>query len=129
MSGNRYLFDTNFVIYYLNAQPKAQAFFDQLAGGSFSISVMTRLELLSHPGITADDEEAIQEFIDRVAVLPLVRDVEKNAILIRRATRAKTPDAIIAASAICLDATLVTSDKVLASTSYPGLRIINPMSL
>ena len=47
--------------------------------------------------------------------------IEQKAIEIRRATTIKLPDSIIAATAIILDAVLLTDDDRLLSFSWPGL--------
>lgn len=130
MSGTRYLLDTNFVIYYLNGASFAVDFYRRVRNNSrqdmFSISVMTRLELFSSSAMRKDEEEIVAAFVNNIYVHPLAFEVEQYAVAFRRATRSKTPDAIIAASAIDLNATLVTCDKFLLSASFPGLRTIHP---
>jgi predicted nucleic acid-binding protein len=48
--------------------------------------------------------------------------VVKIAIEIRRKKLVKLPDAVIAATAIDFDATLITRDTDLLDFAYPGLR-------
>jgi predicted nucleic acid-binding protein len=84
------------------------------------------MELLSFPTITSEEEQAVNEFLDCVNVMPLDDRIEDIAIHLRRAARNRLPDAIIAATAIRLDATLVTHDADLAKITYPDLNTVNP---
>jgi predicted nucleic acid-binding protein len=88
--------------------------------------VISRIELLSYPGITPREEEEANEVLASLYFVLLNGEVEDIAIHFRRATRRKLPDALVAASAISIGATLVTSDKELAGTEYPGLKTIIP---
>ena len=126
MSGNKLLLDTNVIIGYLKGTGSIVQFLDGQASDSLFASVITRMELLSFPGITPEEEAVINEFLECVTVLPLTEDIEKIAIALRRSVRRKMPDAIVAASAIRIEATLVTCDQELTSTSFPGLLTLNP---
>lgn len=130
MGVNRHLLDSNFIIDYLDGAEFAAKYFQTIVDDELYMSVITRIELLSFGGCSDEEvERGILRFIDRFQVIPLHKPVEKLTVAIRRATRRKLPDAIIAASALHAGATLVTSDNRLASTSYPDLHIVNPMSL
>lgn len=84
------------------------------------------MELLSFHGITPDEERLIRTFLELVSVMPLDTEVEATAIQLRRETRRKMPDAIVAASAVVLHAVLATCDHELAATAFPGLKTHNP---
>jgi len=58
------------------------------------------MELLSFHGITPEEEKDIRDFLGEVSIVPLNADVEDAATQLRRATRHRIPDAIVAASAI-----------------------------
>ncbi|MDL2317062.1 PIN domain-containing protein [Desulfovibrio sp. OttesenSCG-928-A18] len=73
-----------------------------------------------------EEETFIVYLLGDVTIVPLNPDVEEAAIRLRRATRRKMPDAIVAASAVVSGATLVTCDRELAATDFPGLVAINP---
>jgi predicted nucleic acid-binding protein len=68
------------------------------------------MELLSFHGITAEEEAQLRWIINETTVIPLNSTVEDIAIQFRRATRCKLPDAVVAASAVAVGATLVTND-------------------
>ncbi len=126
MSGNKFLVDTNIVLGYLKGTPEIVRFFESLENAELYASIITRMELLSFHGITDTEENLVRAFLDAVKVIPVTEQVEQAAIAIRRATRGKLPDAIVAASALCAEATLVTCDKFLASIQFPCLRTVMP---
>ena len=70
-----------------------------------------------------EEETAIRNFIADVTVSPLDEDVEYIAVEIRRTTKIKLPDCIIAATAIVLDAVLITNDPHLLRLSRPDLNV------
>jgi predicted nucleic acid-binding protein len=74
-------------------------------------SAITRMELLSFPGITSDEEAAIKSLLDRMAYFALTTDIENGAIEFRRQHKTKLPDAVIAATAIKSKLELLTLDK------------------
>ena len=78
------------------------------------------MELLSFHGVTPEEEKQILDFLDAVFIVPLNAEVEDTAIRLRRATRHKMPDAIVAASAVVSKAMLVTYDRELVNTNFPA---------
>lgn len=93
---------------------------------AFYASEITVMELLAFPEITAKEEEELKLFLDGVNIQPMNSEIKECAIALRRKTKRKLPDAIIAATAVCLHATLVTGDKTLCATVFPGLRAVSP---
>lgn len=69
----------------------------------------------------------MQEFIQDATVLGLTSDVISECVKIRRSKKIKTPDAIIAATAIVHSLTLITSDSDF--NNIQGLQVIDPNSL
>jgi predicted nucleic acid-binding protein len=78
---------------------------------------------LSYWDITPEEETNIVCLLQDLVIIPFKPEIKKCAINFRRAAQCKTPDSIIAATAILLDAELVTRDKRMLKTEYPGLRI------
>ena len=78
-------------------------------------SVIARIELLSFPSITSQDINVIENFLSRLHYIPLSSEIENKTILIRRQYKLKLPDAIIAATAKCLNLELLTLDRQLAN--------------
>jgi len=124
MSG-KLLLDTNAILGIFKGQPSIAALLEATEK-KVCVSVITRMELLSFHGVTPEQEKQIRDFLDAVSVIPLDADVENTAIQLRRATRRKMPDAIVAASAIVSNAVLVTYDRELVNTVFPGLVTHHP---
>lgn len=122
----KYLFDTNAVIYYLQGLPEWVALIDGATMTERYASVVTRMELRAFPGITEGEEERVLRFLADLRVMPLDGAVEDTAVTIRRAGRLKLPDAIVAATAICAGATLITGDRKLFDFEWPGFQSIMP---
>ena len=85
-----------------------------------AVSQITKLELLSFPDIGPEEEAQIVSFLSDCVVLPLDDTTSSETIRIRRATRLKLPDAIIAATARVNALKLVTLDQRL-QTSFAML--------
>ena len=88
--------------------------------GQLGFSVIIEIELLSFPELTTDDEQLIRQSLKALARIPLDGAVSKQAVVLRRRFRLRVPDAIVAASALVLDAGLVTNDRQLLGLN--GLR-------
>jgi predicted nucleic acid-binding protein len=80
-------------------------------GETIYYSVITEIELLSARHLTPEDTVAIQEFLARCQRVELTPEVIERTIDLRKTEQIKTPDAIVAASALVLGATLITADK------------------
>jgi predicted nucleic acid-binding protein len=110
MNGNKFVLDTNTVINYLNDKITFPNGGDN-GDVEFFISVITELELFSKPAITPAEETKISGFLnDNVTVVDIDPRIKNETISIRRTTKIKLPDCIIAATSIALGATLLTHD-------------------
>ncbi len=101
-------------------------FIDHRQDSVFYASVITRMELLSFSGLTQDDEITINRFLSDINIISLNEQVERTTIDIRKTEKLKLPDAIIAATSWLMGATLITLDRRLANTKWPGLQVIVP---
>lgn len=99
---------------------------DSLIGATIVVSCITRMELLSYPGLTSESEQNIKRFLADVTVIGLNANIEQEAIALKRANRLKLPDSIVVATASVEDAFLVSRDRKLIELSWPGLRQIYP---
>ncbi|GHV10496.1 hypothetical protein FACS189491_00030 [Spirochaetia bacterium] len=117
------VFDTNVIIKFINKEPGFLDLDTRFAGDSRFISIVTKMELLAFPGISADEKKRTLAFLETVLIIPLTATVEAEAIEVRRKFRVKLPDAIVAATALALGATLVTGDGPLAKKKMPDLSI------
>jgi len=108
--GAKYLLDTNVIIDFSSQKLPAKAYHN-LSGiiDEFpQISVINKIELLSLSTVPA----AIVQFAEGASVLPLDEKVVEKTIELRRKYRFKLPDAVIAATAIVFDLTLITHNIV-----------------
>ena len=105
-----YTLDTNAIIYYLDEDPTVVPLLEPILGQEIAIfvSVVTELELLSHPGLTEEDMAAIQQLLTSVVIFPLESRLAQLAGALRRQYHLKTPDSIVAATALLTRTTLVT---------------------
>jgi predicted nucleic acid-binding protein len=126
MSG-KHLIDTNILINWLDGNESVCGL-SCIANSELYASVITRMELLSAIRNTEAREATIQELLSFFRIVPLNNEVENTAIVIRRETGLKIPDAVIAASSVVTGAILVTRDRRLANVQWPGLNIL-PLSL
>ena len=98
--------DTNIILYLLDGR-LAKA----LARGEYFISVITELELLSYPSLDEAEEEKIRAFLAEIRIVTLSPDIRNATVRLRRENSLKLPDAIIVATALTLNAELLTNDK------------------
>lgn len=107
-----YTLDTNAVVYYLAGEEALVGLIAkaQEDNGVLYVPTIVRLELLSKPDMTRKEYDAIVSFLDACRYVNLDTAVADIAADIRRLHRLKTPDSIIAASALYTGTTLVTRD-------------------
>jgi predicted nucleic acid-binding protein len=105
-----YTLDTNAIIYYLDEDPTVIPLLEPILGQDMAIfvSVVTELELLSHPGLTEEDMAEIQQLLTSVVIFPLESRLAQLAGALRRQYHLKTPDSVVAATALLTRTTLVT---------------------
>lgn len=125
-----YLLDTNFVINYFKGIFKGEAgkFTDSVINDATHISIIIRMELLSWKSLKAKDEEVINEFISDSIVFSLQETIVKKTISLRKVSKIKLPDAIIAATAIVYDLHLITHN-LKDFINIPGLIVLDANAL
>lgn len=101
-----FVLDTNIILYFLGGRLE-----NALPEGQCAVSVISELELLAYPGLTTLEGEGVKAFLADIAVVELTPLVKTHAVDIRKRFGLKLPDAIIAATAQALNATLVTNDQ------------------
>lgn len=125
----RYLIDTNIISDYFSASlpDSGLRFMDFVFDERPKISVITQIELLCWK-IDADKEQRIKDFIFDSEIFDISSDVIENCVSIRRNFKIKTPDAIIAATALSQDFSLITHNEK-DFVGIKRLKIINPHKL
>ena len=122
-----FLMDSNVVIDYFgnNLTGNTVSFIDNLPA---VISVITRIEILGWYNATPEQLSKLQNFVQQSLVYPLTETIIQKTILLRQAHRIKLPDAIVAATALTKNKTLVTRN-VNDFKNIPGLDLLNPWDL
>lgn len=108
MNGNSIVLDTNIILYLLNGDEQLSS---MLNGMELFVSVISEIELLGYNGIEENDKLKIKFFLSECSVISLNTEVKELSIKIKQNFKVKTPDAIIASTAIFLNLPLITADK------------------
>jgi predicted nucleic acid-binding protein len=127
MGKQKYLVDTNVAIEYIGETlpEKSLAMIDGVVDGRFYISVINKIELLGFADITENEELKFQELINASDVLNLDEDIISRTIKIRKTYKIKIPDAIIAATALANQLTIITRNTK-DFEKIQELEVINP---
>ncbi len=126
-----HLWDTNIAIYYTtdDLTPEARKLIDQYLETSLpAISAITELELLGFSKLTEDQFTQMSMFVDSLTVIEIDELIKKETISIRRLKKIKLPDAIIAATAIAYDLTLLSRNEK-DFLNIEGLKFVNPFKV
>lgn len=89
-----------------------------------NVSVITEIELRCWKTDSAT-EQKVKEFINDSIVLAIDPEIINHCVNLRKARKIKTPDAIIAATALAYSYTLITNN-VKDFANIKGLKILNP---
>ena len=112
MERTNYLIDTNVAIYYfgLALSNESEYFMDQILSKKYSISVINRIELLGFERLNANESDALTSFISSSSIFNLEEDIILETIQIRKKYNIKLPDAIIAATCLVNNCSLITNN-------------------
>lgn len=106
---NKYLLDTNSIIYALNEGFK-------FPKHDYIVSIITEIELLSYDKLTKEDENILRLALSNFENINISSEIKSKTIKIRKNSKIKLPDSLIIATAITQNAILVTSDKQLLNS-------------
>ena len=122
----QYLIDTNVVSDYLSASFSAagMVLMDVAIDATPNLAIITQIELLCW---NTDEATTInvQNFIADSIVLDITPDVIAQCVALRKGKKIKTPDAIIAATALAYGFTIITNNEK-DFANIKGLKIVNP---
>ena len=124
--GKEYLIDTNALIEYTGdlLPEKAHSFISGIIDEQFIISVINKIEVLGHN--TAGND--IEDFIELADVIELTGDITSKTIELRKVYKTKLPDAIIAATALVHELTIITRNTK-DFEKIQELEVVNPYTL
>jgi len=125
----QYLIDTNVISDYFSASLPVSGlqFMDVVIDAIPNLSIISQIELLCWKTDIAK-EQKVKSFIADSVIFNITPNVLSYCVNIRRNKKIKTPDAIIAATAIAHGCTLVTNNEK-DFTNINGLKIINPFKI
>jgi len=124
MNGDKFLIDTNIIIYLTQGKLRINDFAEK--EDFLYISSITYMETLGYPFQNQDEEKAINKFCNKFERIFLTKEIEAQTIHIRKSIKIKLPDAIIAATAIVYNLKLVTHNYD-DFKNIQGLKILNPI--
>ena len=125
-----FLIDTSAVIKYLNGTltENGLSFMDKVVAEKRTISFISEIELQSwNPG-HPDDLKIYQFFVANCTIIGITDDIIKGTIGIRKSYKLKLPDALIAATAMVNDMTLI-ADNDKDFKQVDKLKYSNPNSV
>jgi predicted nucleic acid-binding protein len=123
----KYLLDTNPIIDFFNGRLSTNGK-NFIAAIEPSISVITQIELLSNKNVHPDEWKQIEDFIQIATIYELKKEIVEQTILLRQTYKIKTPDAIIAATALIHSRKLITRN-ISDFKNIPDLIVIDLHSL
>lgn len=118
--------DSNTIIDYVgNKIPEKPALvLDGYFNDGFAVSIVSKIEVLGFNG-NGTELKRLSEFIALGSIIFIDEAIANKTIQIRKATRIKIPDAIIAATALVYNLTLLTHDANDFKNVY-GIQLIDP---
>jgi predicted nucleic acid-binding protein len=124
--GEKFLIDTNTLI---DAQMKTiptngLTFLANIINDDFTVSFISYIEYLGYKDATKSSEE----FITLANVIEINKLIIDATIAIRKAHKIKLPDAIIAATALVYNLTLITRNTS-DFKNIDGIKVVNPFDM
>jgi tRNA(fMet)-specific endonuclease VapC len=111
MNGNRLLLDTNAIAALLQGNLSLVELLK--TADWIGISVISEIEFLANPDLNENDIVLFENFVSRIEVIDL-RHIDiaylESILDVRKKSKIKLPDAIIAATTLINKAKLITSD-------------------
>lgn len=129
MDTRQYIIDSGIVLDYLSARlpESGMEFLDTIINAIPNISVVTKIELLSLQ-IPEEYSGLLNNFIRDAIVLDLSGNVVKNTILINQTHTLDLNQAVIAATAVTYNYTLITNTTK-PYAKIRGLSVVNPWEI
>ena len=125
-----YLLDSDVVVHYLSNSLPTQSieFLNQFIDEDCYVSVITSMETLGFNFKSISDKNITEIFIENAIVFDLNPEVVQKTIAIRKSRKIDLPDAIITATAIVNNFTLITQN-VKDFQNIQNIKILNSFDL
>ncbi|MHA4738035.1 type II toxin-antitoxin system VapC family toxin [Dyadobacter sp. MSC1_007] len=123
----QHLIDTNIVSKYMSGllPEEGERLISAVLDDRSQLSVITQIELLSWK---SSFDAQIRGFVDDSLIFPLTDEVVNACVNLRRQRKIRTPDAIIAATAI-VNGLILLTDNETDFVGIPNLVLVNPNNL
>ncbi len=109
MNGNKFLLDTNIIIYILDGDKTISNYLSQKI---FFTSIICEIELFGSKSLTQKEEEKIKNFLQEFRIITIDQSIKELSISFRKNYFLKIPDSITAATAVILDIPLITELEI-----------------
>ena len=125
--GKRYLIDSNVIIDFCNGKLSfnGRKFLETIGP---EISIITNIELFATKNISEQEHSLLEKFVAITTIHPVSAELVKTTIDIRQIYKVKLPDAIIAATSLVHNLTLV-SHNIADFARINNLEVIDPYTL
>lgn len=125
--GTRFLLNTNSVIYFVDGvlPTSARDFLKTELSIQANLSVISQIELLGWTPPQGKSLMPVESFVSKSTIYPLSPAVVQQTIDIRRSRKIKLPDAIIAATALVHNFTII-SRNMSDFSDIVGLTCLDP---
>lgn len=119
------LIDSNIIIYA--AQPQHTALRQWIAQHVPAVSAISYVEVLGYHRLTPAEKQALELFFAAATILPLSQPILEEAIKLRQQRKMTVGDALIAATCLVHQLTLVTHNTK-DFTWIAGLTVFDPLA-
>ena len=125
-----YLLDSNAIIQYLKVSLPSEGmnFLNNVVDEECNISIISKMETLGFNFKTIEEQGVMENFINGSTIYGINDEVVNKTISIRKIKKIDLPDAIIAATAIEYNFTLITRN-INDFQNIEGLKLINPYEI
>jgi toxin FitB len=123
MNGRKLLLDSNIIIYLAQKKLAPDDFI--LPDDLLFVSDISLMETLGYAFSDPTEKHETEALLNVLVRLPIADSVVMKVIELRQSRRMKLPDAIIAATAILNDCSVVTRN-IADFTGVDGLEVLNP---
>lgn len=123
MNGAKYLLDTNIILYILSGD---KTIADYLYQKNLYTSIITEIELLGFKDLNKQEEKSIRAFLSKFRIIYIDDVIKNETIALRKIYGLKLPDCIVAATAISLNLSLISSDKKFKQVKNLPLELYEP---
>jgi len=124
MDKPRFIMDSNVLIDTLNHKLNLLAFLDTLPDCEIYINMVAEIEVLAKPDMSEQEEALARLLLDSFKWAEVDKSVREITIQIHRAKELRLPDALVAATAITLNATVISNDSHLKDYHRHGYTVM-----